>query len=570
MATFDLSILLEAKNKSTSTFRQVSEDMKNLSKRIVKVSVAARRMGAAMKAAGNKMKDVGKTLSTKVTAPIAAIGALAVRSTLSFEQSMNKVSAVTLATGKTLEEMEELARKMGSTTAFSASQAAEAMTFLAQAGLTTDEVMGALPDTLSLAAAGGLELAQAADIATNVMAGMGLKVKDLAKVNDVLALAQARSNTNILELSEAMKPIAGTASTLGVGITELTALLGKMADTGQKGGIAGTLLRNAMLKLVKPTNATAGTLKELGINLSDFVTKGGKIQNFTGLVEKLSKKGATTGQIFKIFGERGARAVLDLQKAGGPAIRKLTKELEDSEGTAKEMQKRMQKGLPGAMAKLKSATESLLITIGKKMAPVLIKVGEKLIKMVEFFESLDDSTQDTILIIASLVAALGPLLILVGTLTTAFGAMSAALSPVALVVLAVIAVVAIIITVFVKWEKMSFKLKAALFVLIGPIILLVQSLKLLQKAWEFFFGGDNKKEIKIDADTSKLNKFKDINSTAIGKLISKSQAEIGINVKPSGPLTAEVESVTKKKGNPNVSANVFASNDIFTGLVEQL
>lgn len=561
---FDISIVLTAKNNANAAFRQTERNLRGLRSSLNKTSKAGAGMGKRFKAIGGKMKAVGQSLTRNVTLPIVGLGALALRTTLKFETAMNKVSAVTQATAEQMAAMEKVARKMGATTEFSAGQAAEAMTFLAQAGLEVDQVMGALPGVLQLASAGGLDLAQAADIATNVMTSMGKEVKDLAKINDILALAQAKSNTNISELAEALRPVAGTASTVGIELTELTALLGKMADAGNKGGLSGTLLRNAILKIVNPTQKTSATLKALGINIKDFITKGGKIKNFTKLVDQLAKKGATTGQIFKIFGERGARAILDLQKSGGPAIRKLTKELENSEGTAADMQERMQMGLPGAVNRLKSSFEGLMITIGKKLVPIFTRITERIIKAIEWWDTLDEGTKDLILSVAGFLALLGPLLVAIGSLSIAMATLSAVSSPITGTILLVVAAVALTIAIFVKWEDMSLKVKIALFVLFAPLVGLIFLIKQLIKLFDFVFGQTDKviaqaDEVAAAVELQKLFKGGKNGKQTIETLAKdKSSAEVDINVSASGGLRATVIA-EKAKGAMKIATKAATS-----------
>jgi TP901 family phage tail tape measure protein len=280
-----------------------------------------------------------------------------------FEESMNKLNAVTLATENQMKSMRGVAKELGATTQFTASQAAQGMTFLGMAGLDTNKILEAIPGTLELAAAGGLDLATAADIATNVLAQMGLQTKDLVKVNDNLALMQARSNTNIIQGAEALKNLGTTSSSLGFTLSQTTAMIGAMANAGVKSGEAGTLLRNAMLRLVNPSGKARKVMKQLKIDMREFITPDGKIKNFTGLIELLNKKGATTQQMFNIFEERGGRAILALQKIGKPAIDELTKALENSAGTAEKMSKIMMTGLPGVIKAFKSAMEAVNLAI---------------------------------------------------------------------------------------------------------------------------------------------------------------------------------------------------------------
>ena len=445
--SFDLSAIFKVVDRASLPIKSIGRSIAKLSEPIAKVS-------KKLSAMGKKMREVGKGMTMKLTAPIAAFGALAIRSATNFQDAMNKVGAITRASAEDMEKLKVAARDAGKTTQFSATQSADAMSFLAMAGLDVNQTIEALPGTLQLAAAGGMDLATAADIATNVMTSMGLKVKDLTHVNDVLAVAQSRANTNITELAEAMKPIAGTASTLGMSLEETTATLAKMADVGNKGGIAGTLLRNALMALALPTEKTKRVFSELNMNLEDFTTKDGKVKDFSLMVDQLSESGATAGQIMEAFGKRGGRAILDLQKSGGANLRKLTAELKASDGAAKEMAETMMKGLPGAFKRLGSVWEAVQLSIMDSGVGDFI---EKVInKLITFLEEVAESSPNLLLIIsiiAGIVAALGPLLISVGFMVTAMGALTAVSLPVIGIVLAVIAVVGLLAAAAYQIEK---------------------------------------------------------------------------------------------------------------------
>lgn len=412
---FDISILIQLKDKMTPAMRSVTKSLDKLNSPLRRVNSSMRRFSQRMAASSDRMKKIGSTMTRRISLPMSIFGALTLRTAAKFQSSMNNVQAITRTTGKELEKMTELAKKMGAETQFSASESADAMGFLAMAGLSVKEVIAALPGTLELAAAGSLDLAEAADISTNVLKAMQLGVDDLARVNDVMALSASKANLDVRQLSEAMRPIASTASTMGIEIEELSSLLGKMADAGQKGSIAGTLLRNAMIRLVKGGPKVESTFRNWGLRISDFVTKSGKLQNFTQLVTELGKKSVTTKDLIKAFGDRGSRAMQDLLKSGGPAINKLTKELKNSQGVAEEMAKTKMQGLPGALKKLKSAFESVQIAIAESgLVEFAVKMANKLAELFKWFKDLSPKTKKWILTLVALLAVLGPIVKLLG------------------------------------------------------------------------------------------------------------------------------------------------------------
>ena len=533
---FSISIKLEVLNKFTRPLQQINSSLRTMGTQVSKLNTKLRGMVAHLRnaaEASRKMRDAGKRMSLALTAPIAALGFTAIRTREAYEKSMNKVAAVTQATGDEFKAMDKLAQDLGRTTQFSASQAADAMTYLGMAGLNVQQVMEALPGTLELAAAGGLELADAADIATNVMTAMGKSVKDLGHINDVLSLAQAKSNTNVYELAEAMRPVAGTADTLGVSIEQVVAMLGKMADAGEKGSIAGTLLRNALLSVVDPGDKAKGELARLGVNLDQFVTREGKLKNFFELITLLKERGATTAQIFTIFGERGARAVLTLQKKGKD-LKEFTKLLEESDGTAKKMAETMMKGLPGAMKRMSSAWEGLMLKLTDgKIGKAIEAIIDKITAVLNWISDLDPLVRDFIVTILAFTAAVGPLLIVLGSLNLLLAA-----NPFVLVGLAVGALIALLTYLATHIQEIL-----DLFEELGNNPLVQAFLKATPVLGSI--GGFG-----IDlAQARKLDRLRQENASGLEK--GKSETDIKLKVTAEGGAQVTTESV-KKKGNQKV------------------
>ena len=192
----------------------------------------------------------------------------AVRTAMDFEKSMNAVAAVSGATGQDFKSLTNLAKQISRTTQFSASEAAGAMEMLSMAGLNTQQMLEATGPTLNLAAAGGIELAEAADIATNIMGGMSLKVGDLNTINDVLAKTSSSANTNVTEMAAVFEKVGGVAPTMGASLQQVSGMAGILANNGIKAAEAGTALRNVMLRMASEDTAKKA-LKNLGVSATD-------------------------------------------------------------------------------------------------------------------------------------------------------------------------------------------------------------------------------------------------------------------------------------------------------------
>lgn len=368
-----------------------------------------------------------------------------------FEQTMNKLNAVTLASDKQMSNLRETAKDLGATTQFSASQAGQAMVFLGMAGLDTDKILAAIPGTLELAASAGIDLAQSADIATNVLAQMGFEVSELSRVNDVLSIAQAKANFNVTELFEAMRPSAVTAKNLGISLEELTAVFGVMANAGEKGSIAGTLFRNALTQIAGASRKQLGLYRKLGIDLSDFVSKTGEITNLKGFVSQLGelqKAGKLTVPVLQdLFGERGFRAMQILIGAGGGAISDLQKTFEESAGSAAKMSKIMMKGLPGVMKLLASTAEAVNIAVFESgLAEFLVGIFTTFAQLLSWLSKTHPMVLKIIGGLGLLAVVIGPILMMIGMMALGVSALTTAmtaLAPVGAVIAAVFGLISL-------------------------------------------------------------------------------------------------------------------------------
>jgi TP901 family phage tail tape measure protein len=239
----------------------------------------------------------------------AITGGMAVNTIAGFEYSMSRVAAVTRAQGENFDIMRESALEMGRTTEFTASQAADALTFLGMAGFEASEAVTALPQILDLATASGMDLARTADIASNVMTAFGVAAEDAATVTDVLAMASTRSNTNIEQLGTAIAYVGPIAAAVGRDINETAAAIGVLSNAGIQGSMAGTSLRRVMSALANTTPRARRALAEIGLTAEDVNPQ---TNDLLTIIQRLADHGLETGQAFTIFNDRGAPAVMAL------------------------------------------------------------------------------------------------------------------------------------------------------------------------------------------------------------------------------------------------------------------
>ena len=314
---------------------------------------------------------------------VLAVGTKAVGAFTDFQASQNQVKAVTRASSDEMQRMKDLALEMGASTKFSAKEASDATSFLAMAGLNVQQVMTALPSTLKLAAAGNLDLASASDIATNVMSGMGLEAGNLGRIVDVMALSASSANTDVAQMGSAMKFVAPVASAAGLSVEETAAAIGLLSNAGIQGEMAGTSLRGMLTKLLNPSNAAAGAMERLGINVTDA---SGEMRPFNSIVADFEHSGLTAADAMLIFGQRAGPGMLALVSQGAGSLEGLTANLENAEGAADKMAQTQQEGLVGSMTRLGSATDTLMIKLGEQFAPTVGIVVDGIVDLVSWIQ----------------------------------------------------------------------------------------------------------------------------------------------------------------------------------------
>ena len=285
-----------------------------------------------------------------------------IRTNAEFEQSLANVKATLFATSQEMERLETVARKMGKETVFSATQAADAMGFLAQGGLSVNQIIDAMPGTLSLAAAGSLQLGQAATIATNAMNAFGLEADKVQHVANVLALGASRTNASVESLGDALSKVGPVLSPLGVKFEEVTAAVGALMNTGLDGSIAGNKLASAMLFLVSPVDDAKRAIRDLNLQLSDLSPQTNTIAE---IMTKLRNAKADPRALERIFGKENVGTVLTLMTSQFDTLVKLTGEMKKAADEADRMSKIKMDTLKGSIEQLLGTLEEVALKVGR-------------------------------------------------------------------------------------------------------------------------------------------------------------------------------------------------------------
>ena len=343
--------------------------------------------------------DLGSTMATTAVMAAPLVGMLS--KAADFEAVMSKVKAITVSDDKAMQQLTATARELGEKTMFSATQAGEAMTYLGMAGWNSQQIMAGMPGLLNLAAASNTDLARTADIVSDDLTAFGLSAEHAGHMADVFAKTTTSTNTTVEMLGETMKYAAPVAHAFGASLEETAALTGLMANSGIKASAAGTALRSGFLRLAGTSSKSTKAIEEMGLSLSEATAQQeeakaaldslGISMNDTNGPRKMSaivrdladktkdmSKEQKLATLATIFGTNAASAWVAVIDQGPDALDNLTKELENSDGAAKDMADEMQNNARGALIKLSSATESVAIAIGSTMLPTLAKLGESL------------------------------------------------------------------------------------------------------------------------------------------------------------------------------------------------
>lgn len=489
---------------------ETEQELRRLQEEAASTSVALAKIdeaGKKIEAFGDSVTSAGQAIMP-ASAAVAGLGVAAVKTAADFDTSMSKVAAVSGATGDDLDALRDKAREMGAKTKFSASEAADAMNYMAMAGWKTEDMLEGIEGIMNLAAASGEDLATTSDIVTDALTAFGLSAQDSGHFADILAAASSNANTNVSMMGETFKYCAPIAGALGFSAEDTAQAICLMANAGIKGSQAGTALRTIM-------NNLTGEIKLSGKALGDVTIQ---TTNADGSMRALSDILADCRGAFSqlseseqaaaaeaLVGKNAMSGFLALMNAGEGDIDKLSSAIdscsdtfvktvdgaiipmsqaleegidwiEEYNGVSEQMAAVMQDNLSGQLTILKSQLQELAISFGEMLMPAIRAIISKIQAFVDKLNNMSESQRKAVLTIGLIVAALGPLLVILGTViskvgaamqgfvklatgvkklgvavkagTGVFGKLGAALGGISGPVLAIVAVVAVLIAAF--------------------------------------------------------------------------------------------------------------------------
>lgn len=447
------------------------QELQKLTKESLTANASLQKVSEVTAKIGEGSQAVGRHLS-KGSAAIIGIGTAAVKTTADYESAMSNVAAISDATANDLEALKDKAREMGAATKFSATEAGEAMGYMAMAGWKTSDMIDGLAGIMNLAAASGEDLATTSDIVTDALTAFGLTAEDSGHFADVLAAASSNANTNVSMMGETFKYAAPVAGALGYSIEDTAEATGLMANSGIKGAQAGTTLRKVMSSLtgdikivgealgevvIKTTNAD-GSMRSLSDILADCREAFGKLSE--------SEKASAASSL---VGTEAMSGFLALMNAAPGDIDKLSNAIANCDGTAENMAAIMQDNLNGQLTSLKSKVQETAITIGEMLMPKVQELVGNISGFADSVNNMSEKNKQIMVDIALIVAALGPMLII-------FGQMSMGLSSIIGLISQIVPIISLLVGSIGGTTGALGGLTGALALLTGPAGLVIAAI----------------------------------------------------------------------------------------------
>lgn len=409
---------------------ETEQKLKSLKETTGSASANLAKVSAVSGEFGNKVKGVGQSL-LPVTGALTGVGVASTVMANNFNDAMSQAAGALDKPMSEMEDLRQLAIQTGQDTVFSATDAGNAITELAKGGLTEADIKaGALKTTMDLAASSGMDLGEAANVVVQAMGAFGLSANESAEAANALAGAAAASSTDVEPLTQALAQCSAGAKNAGWSIQETTAVLARFADAGIEGSDAGTSLKTMLQRLAAPTDSAATMIEQLGIQTRD---SNGDLLGASEIAEELQNKlggldsASRDAALSTIFGSDAMRAATVMMDSGTEGIQKYINAANDQEAAQRLANSQMSDG-SRAIEELKGSLETAAIQIGDTLAPIVQKVAELITALVNKFSALPEGVQQVIVVVGILVAALGPLLMIIGQISLGISAVAGTLS----------------------------------------------------------------------------------------------------------------------------------------------
>lgn len=421
---------------ANSALARIKGQLNSLSGKVttayVEVKQKGKAVGEGVKKAGQPLADNGGTIAATGAAMVASL-ALPVSTAMDFEAAMSKVKAITNSTDEDMARLTATARELGANTQYSATKAAQAMSYLGMAGWKTEQIIAGMPGLLDLAAASDEDLARVVDIVSDDLTAFHMSADQAAHMADVMAAASTNANTNVSMMGETFKYAGAIAGSLGYSLEDVAIATGLMANAGIKAEMAGTALRSIMTRMIKPPKEAAVALDQLGVSATNA---DGTVKPFREQLIALrnAMKGLTEAQkadiANSIAGQEAMSGFLAVVNASDEDFAKMTNAVDNSNGASKKMANTMNNNAKGAMKEFKTSVEEVEIIVGNAFLKAITSATKAVTKFVKAFGEFAKEHPQLVGGIMAAVAVIGALLVVLGgvglavsAISTAFGAL---------------------------------------------------------------------------------------------------------------------------------------------------
>lgn len=407
-------------NGFLSGLKQAQSEAQDMSRNL------EQKVGASIKGFGDSLTATGMSLTKYVTVPLAGISIAGLKVATDFEKAMSQVKAITKTTGNEFNELREVAIDLGASTAFSANEVAGAMTEMAKAGWSSEQIIAGMAGVLDATAASGEQLSSVATIVADAITGFGMKAADSARVADLLTQAANSGTIGITDLGESFKFIAPVANSVGLSIEDVTTAIAALSMAGIKGSQAGTVLRGMLSRMITPTDEMQKVMDKLNFSLTNT---DGSFKSLETIVGELRGKFSNMTDEQKAYnasilaGTEGMSGLLALTSLSEEQYTEISKSMQEAGGVAKETASIMQDNLTSKIEQLGGSLESLAIKLADYVIPYIQDFVLKLTDLVDKFTKLDPEMQKSILKIGGIAFVTGPAIIGLGKLTTGIGSL---------------------------------------------------------------------------------------------------------------------------------------------------
>lgn len=428
---------------ANSALARIKEQLNSLSGKVttayVEVKQKGKAVGEGVKKAGQPLADNGGTIAATGAAMVAPL-ALPVSTAMDFEAAISKVKAITNSTDEDMARLTQTARDLGANTQYSATEAAQAMSYLGMAGWKTEQIIAGMPGLLDLAAASGEDLARVADIVSDDLTAFHMSAEQAAHMADVMAAASTNANTNVSMMGETFKYAGGIAGSLGYSLEDVAIATGLMANAGIKGEMAGTALRSIMTRLVTPTGEASLALEQMGFSAKNA---DGSIKPFRDQLKELraAMQNMTESQKAEfaqtVAGTEAMTGFLDVINASDEDFAKMTNAVDNSNGASQKMANTMNNNAKGAMKEFKSSVEEVEIIVGNAFLKAVTSATKAVTKFVKAFGEFAKEHPQLVGGIVAAIAVIGGLLVALGGVGIAISGIMTAFSVLAPILTAI-------------------------------------------------------------------------------------------------------------------------------------